>query len=102
MSRLFIARAYIHDNLHTRICLDAIADAACLSKYHLIRNFHRAFGAPPLRYHQTERIRAARHRVRNGEPLAIIAEDLGFADLSAFSRAYLRIHKVRPSLHRER
>lgn len=98
--RLEKARAFLMDRLDGALSLDEVARAACLSRHHLARSFRQAFGAPPMQYRQNERLRRARGRVAEGEPLAPIAEDLGFAGVAPFSRAYARVHGARPSAHR--
>lgn len=97
ISRLETARGFILDHQHQDITLDDIAQAACLSKFHLLRQFAAIYGLPPLRYHQRLRLATARQRIMNGESISFIAEQLGFANVSSFSRAYQRCHGWRPS-----
>jgi len=100
ISRLETARGFILDHQHQDITLDDIAEAACLSKFHLLRQFATIYGLPPLRYHQRVRLVTARQRIMNGESISFIAEQLGFANVSSFSRAYQRCHGRRPSCDR--
>ncbi len=95
--RLETARDFIHENPMIAFSLDDLARAARLSRYHFARCFRNAYGTPPLRYHQDIRLRAARARILAGEPLKKVADDFGFSDLSAFSRAYRRVHGAPPS-----
>lgn len=98
-ARLETARDYILSNLDYALSLNQIAAAACLSRYHLSRQFALAYGLPPLRFHQRHRLLRARHRLESGESATMIARALGFSEVAAFSRAYKRIHGCPPSAH---
>ena len=100
IERLEAARRFLLENAHGKVTLKEIEHAACLSRFHLSRSFALAYGAPPLRYHQNIRLDGAAKRVRAGESLTLIAADLGFSNMSAFSRAYRRRHGRRPSADR--
>lgn|GEM_PF-3528037 len=100
-SRLSIAYAYIFDNLDTNITLHDLSRACCLSRFYLSHSFKRAFGKPPLRFHQHQRLLRSKQKVIDGQDLNALAVELGFADITSFSRAYARVHGVRPSLHKK-
>ena len=97
IARLETARAFLLEAADRPVSLEDLAQAACLSRYHLSRSFALAYGVPPLRFHQNIRLDAAAKRVRAGEPIDVVASDLRFSNLSSFSRAYARRHGCRPS-----
>lgn len=99
VARLETARGFILDNLEQTLTLNEIAKAACLSRYHLSRQFSSAYDLPPLRFHQYHRLRRAKKRLAKGESPTAIAQSLGFSELAAFSRAYKRVHGCPPSAH---
>lgn len=82
------ARAYIHAHYRDAIPLEQLAAIAGVSKYHLVRTFRAAVGAPPHRYQRALRLTRSLLMLRQGAPLSAIAHELGFADQSHFTRAF--------------
>jgi AraC-like DNA-binding protein len=98
LNRLERARAFIHERTNTPLTLDEIADAAHLSRFHLSRTFAQTYGAAPLSYHRGLRLEAAARRLAKSECSAThLAQELGYASLSAFSRAFARQFGAPPS-----
>ncbi|HZF42097.1 MAG TPA: AraC family transcriptional regulator [Sphingomonadaceae bacterium] len=98
MRRAERARSFIHENAGSPIDLEEIANHAALSQFHLTRSFGAAFGTSPLAYHRALRLDAAAERLKRREETATeIAEDLGYASLSAFTRAFRQRFGVPPS-----
>ncbi|MBS0284918.1 MAG: helix-turn-helix domain-containing protein [Proteobacteria bacterium] len=67
-----------------------------------LTRFARAhFGSAPMQYiHRRMLLEARRLLVYGGQPVARVAEELGFSDPSYFSRFYHRMAKERPSSRR--
>ena len=93
---LGLAKEYIHAHLETDMSLDAICQAAHLSKYHFLRLFRQHYGITPHQYVINCRINAARSALDAGEPLNDVALRFGFADLSHFNRRFKRIYGMTP------
>ncbi len=102
IARLEIARTFLRDTTNRHVSLEEVEAVACLSRFHLSRSFAKAFGAPPLRYHQNLRLDMARQRILDGESPTTIAADLGFSSVASFSRAYLRRHDKRPTAEHQK
>ena len=98
LQRLERALALIHANVRRPLCLEEISREAALSRFHLTRMFSKVYGSPPLSYHRKLRLKDAARELRCGiaSPTQI-AEDLGYASLSAFSRAFRSEFGVPPS-----
>jgi AraC-like DNA-binding protein len=60
------------------------------SPAHLVRCFTRTFGIAPHRYVVARRIDAARKRLLDGEPIALVAATVGFYDQAHFTRQFRR------------
>lgn len=76
----------------------AMAAALGLSPAALTHRCRAAFGVSPARALRNHRLDQARAWLeRTGDPIATIAERLGFADQFAFSRAFKRRHRFSPS-----
>jgi AraC family transcriptional regulator len=83
------AIAYIEDNPDRAISLRELAGAAGLSRFHFSRVFKRHLGLSPARYVERARIEQAKALIINAEmSLANIAQAVGFADQSHFSRRF--------------
>lgn len=101
--RLLIARDYLFSHLDRDPTLDELAKVAMMSKFHLLRRFRELFGAAPGAYGRKIRLQRARRLVRRTRmPVSEIAVACGYADLSAFSRAYRAQFGHPPSADRGR
>ncbi len=101
-ARLLRVLAHIHDNLDGDLSLDALADIACMSRFH----WHRAFRAVTgeTLADATRRIRllkAANALVGTDAPLDAIATSYGYADAAGFSRAFRAFHQMSPGEFRD-
>ena len=77
--------------------VDAIAAELGCGPRELSRRFDRALGAPPGTVYRRIRLLAARRMVeRGGAPVAEVATRCGYADASAFTRAFRREFGVAP------
>lgn len=101
LQRLERARGFIHAHGARPLTLDEIASAAALSRFHLTRCFAEAYGVPPLAYHRALRLDAAAERIRRGHASPTqLSEELGYASLSAFTRAFRQKFGIPPSAAR--
>jgi AraC-like DNA-binding protein len=60
------------------------------SPSHLVRCFTGTFGIAPHQYLTARRIEAARRRLLDGEPIALVAAGVGFYDQAHFTRQFKR------------
>jgi AraC-like DNA-binding protein len=98
LQRIERARAFIHDHQDRPLTLDEIAARAALSRFHLSRSFAEVHGLPPLAYHRRLRLEGAARLLRQGAASPTdLAERLGYASLSAFTRAFRQAYGVPPS-----
>jgi AraC family transcriptional regulator len=89
------AITYIEDNPDRAISLRELAGAAGLSRFHFSRVFKRQLGLSPARYVERARIEQAKTLIVNAEmSLSGVAQAVGFADQSHFSRRF-RAHEGR-------
>jgi AraC family transcriptional regulator len=99
--RLRRVRDYIEVHLDDDLSLTVLADVACLSPYHFSRSFKQATGVGPQRYVIQRRLeRAKRLLCRTREPLAQIAQEVGFADQSHLSQIFRRETGMTPGRFR--
>jgi AraC-like DNA-binding protein len=85
----------------TQLDLGGLAEAAGLSKYHLLRTFRSIVGTTPYRYLLDTRLRYAAAELATGTtPVSTIAYDAGFGDLSTFNRHFKTRFGVSPSRYR--
>lgn len=98
LQRIERARAFIHDHQDRPLTLDQIAARAALSRFHLSRSFAEVHGLPPLAYHRRLRLEGAARLLKQGAASPTdLAEQLGYASLSAFTRAFRQAYGVPPS-----
>lgn len=89
--RIERAVQFIADNLDAPITLDDIAEAACLSPFHLCRVFRNQTGTTPRAYLQEKRLAEARRLLREtASGLDDIAAQTGFASAGSLAGAIRR------------
>jgi len=91
---------YIEANLSEPLQLSAIAEAACMSRFHFARLFREQTGRSPMEYLRMCRIERARQLLRaDGQRIGQIATELGFYDQSHFVRWFRRSLGCTPSAY---
>jgi AraC-like DNA-binding protein len=70
---------------------------AGIDRFTIARHFRRAFGTSPDRYRMLRRLGLARDAIENGEALARVAADAGFADQSHLTRQFKRAYGLTPA-----
>ena len=99
--RLKRVRDYIETHLDDRLTLSDLAGVACLSPYHFSRSFKQAVGVGPQRYVMQRRLERAKTLMRRtNEPLAMIAQQVGFSDQSHLTSIFRRETGVTPGRYR--
>ena len=86
--RLARALVAMHDSPGERWTLDSMAKCAGMSRTAYANTFRELVGQTPGDYLTSWRIALAQSRLREGRPIKIMAEELGYANPSALSRAF--------------
>jgi AraC family transcriptional regulator len=87
--------------LDQRLSLTDLATISCLSPYHFSRSFKQAVGVGPQRYITQRRLERAKMLMRRTNlPLAMIAQEAGFADQSHLTSVFHREIGVTPGHYR--
>lgn len=95
--RLNRVLSYIYENLDEDLTLDQLADIACMSRYHWHRIFRAMTGETLSGIVRRMRLnQAANALVQGNDPIRTIAEQVGYQNLSSFSRAFKRAHGFSP------
>lgn len=85
------------------ISLDALAAAASTSRYHFLRCFRAAVGLSPYQFVLRTRLQhAAVLLLSTDVPIAMVALDSGFEDLSSFNRRFRSTMGMKPGAYRAR
>ena len=93
---------WIDDNAEREIDLADAAREAGVSPFHFLRLFAAAIGITPHQYLIRARLRRAARRLSGEDtPVTAIAYDVGFADLSNFTRTFTRAAGVSPLKFRQ-
>jgi AraC family transcriptional regulator len=99
--RLQRVRDYVEAHLDEDLSLTILADIACLSPYHFSRSFKQTAGVGPQRYVIQRRVERAKTLLRQThQPLALIAQEAGFADQSHLTQIFRREAGVTPGRFR--
>ncbi len=101
-ARLLRVLAHIHDHVDGDLSLDALAEVACMSRFHWHRVFLAMTGetlADAVR--RIRLLRAANALVREDRPIEEIAARYGYSGPASFSRAFRAALGVAPGEFRE-
>lgn len=92
---------YIESHLNDDISLDAAAESACVSRFHLSRAFASATGTPLVAYARARRLsEAAKHLANGSTDILNVALDVGYGSHEAFTRAFRQHFGVTPEQYR--
>lgn len=94
------AQAYIAQRVQQKITLDDLAQAASMSRYHLLRLFQAEVGLPPHAYQNQLRVNAGKALLQQDLSISHIAAELGFTDQSHFSRVFKQFTGATPVQYR--
>ena len=88
--------SYINENLTSPLSVESLAEQLYLSKYHFMRLFKAQTGSTVHSYVRQKRLMNAARLIREGVPANQAAADSGFADYSAFHRAFRESFGISP------
>ncbi|MCF4994682.1 helix-turn-helix domain-containing protein [Pseudomonas syringae] len=94
------AADFIREHCTEMLVLDDICAAAQLSPSYLIRAFRQHFGMTPHAFLVNQRIQFARTRLRDGQLIADVALEAGFADQAHFQRTFKQYLAATPGQYR--
>ncbi len=90
---------YLQAHYAEPISLTELADQVNFSRYYLLRIFRNTVGMPPHRYQETVRVQHAQRLLTEGESLAQVAYQVGFASQSHFTRRFKEIIGLTPGAY---
>jgi len=80
---------YIETHFTGEVTLDAVANVACVSRFHMSRAFAESTGLSLQRYIRGRRLTEAARLLANGAPdILTVALDFGYGSHEAFTRAF--------------
>ena len=88
--------SYINEHLGEELSVGELAEQVFLSRYHFMRLFKAQTGSSVHAYVRSRRLMRAARLIREGMSAARAAEECGFADYSAFHRAFRAAFGVSP------
>src|SRR5262245_60363101 len=87
--RLMRAREFIDECYHQPLDLEQISGEACLSRFHFLRLFRRAFNKTPHQYLTQRRIEKAKELLSSsGLTVTDVCFEVGFESLGSFSSLF--------------
>ncbi len=100
--RLETAVEYLESNTMKAVSLEELSSVATLSKFYLLSQFKKVYGASPYQFHLKLRLHRSKNLIAtNQHSLTEIAYLIGFADLPSFSKAFKKQFGTSPSAFSE-
>ncbi|SRR5258707_8382363 len=101
VKRILLSTDYIHEFYNQQLSLEELANISCLSKFHFLRLFKIAMGQTPHQFITEVRIEKSKELLSSSkQEIKRIADIVGFADSSSFSRAFYQKVGAYPSQFR--
>jgi AraC-like DNA-binding protein len=98
---LLRARDLIDARYAEPLDLDALARAACVSRFHFVRSFRAAFGETPHRYLLTRRMERAAALLRDTDhPVIDVCHEVGLHSVGSFTSAFKAWYGATPTEYR--
>ncbi|MCR5663609.1 MAG: AraC family transcriptional regulator [Oscillospiraceae bacterium] len=88
--------SYINEHLAGELTVEQLSERVFLSRYHFMRLFKAQTGQSVHAYVREKRLLHAARLIREGVPAARAAQESGFADYSAFHRAFRELFGTSP------
>ncbi|MET3579660.1 AraC-like DNA-binding protein [Mesorhizobium robiniae] len=98
--RFSLYQDLVESQLGSQLDLQRLADAACVTRFQVIRDFKKAIGLTPAHYIRDRRLRRASSLIEQGLGLADAAIAAGFADQSHLSRTFRATRGMTPGMFR--
>ena len=95
--RLVHAKLFIDNHYAEKIDLDNISNEAYFSKFHFIRLFKKIYGKTPHHYLTQVRVDAAKHKLKQGIPIAEVCFEVGFESPTSFAGLFKKSVGLSPS-----
>ncbi|MGD9739333.1 MAG: GlxA family transcriptional regulator [Bauldia sp.] len=101
--RILLVQHWLDTTYRDPATIEAMASRAGMTERTFLRRFQKATGMTPRAYHQRIRIDHAREMLEfSNAAVKSVAWDVGYADLTAFSRVFRRITGLPPAEYRRR
>lgn len=101
-TRILRVLTYIRENPGSDLSLDTLADVAAMSRFHWHRVFRGLTGETVAQMVRRIRLHIAAARLLEGNrPVAQIAKEVGYPNLSSFTRAFTHAYGQPPATFRE-
>ncbi|MEO8399974.1 MAG: AraC family transcriptional regulator [Ignavibacteriaceae bacterium] len=100
--RLHIAKDYIHSCYYEDISLEELSKICFLNPFHLLREFKKYFKITPHKYLTQIRMEEAKRLIeKTSISLIDIAGEVGFEDVSSFSKLFKSHFGISPHVYRK-
>ncbi|MFW5450194.1 MAG: helix-turn-helix domain-containing protein [Methylophagaceae bacterium] len=93
---------YLENNIALPLDIEQLCRCACMSRSKLYIEFKKQLACSPSEYLQQQRLKLAAKMLQNGKTITQACYDVGFNDLSHFSRRFTQFFNSSPSQYRSK
>lgn len=94
------AISYIEENLHKPLDIESLCKIACMSRTKFFQKFKQVLSCSPSVFQQQLRIKRAQVLLSQGYTVTYVTFELGFLNVSHFSRCFKKFVGTNPSQYR--
>lgn len=91
---------FMEQNISLPLEIEQLCRLACMSRSRLYTEFKKQLGCSPGEYQQQQRLKLAADMLKTGKRVTVACYDVGFSDLSHFSRRFTQFFGCSPSQFR--
>lgn len=91
-----LVRDILLTTLDAKMSIGTLETISGLTRWQLARQFRRAYGVSPYRFHLLRRLDRARELLRSGCPLVNVAQSVGFSDRAHLTRQFRQAYGFPP------
>jgi transcriptional regulator GlxA family with amidase domain len=93
--------AWVDTKLGQPIKVAEMASVMCMSERTFYRKFTESIGMSPSKYVEEAKLKRAKSLIEDGQPIALVAADVGFKSEAGFRTQFERRFGLTPSMHKQ-
>jgi transcriptional regulator GlxA family with amidase domain len=93
--------AWIDTRLGQQIKVEEMALVMCMSERTFYRKFTASIGMTPSKYVEEAKLKRAKSLIEGGQPISLVAADVGFKSEAGFRTQFERRFGLTPSMHKQ-
>lgn len=92
---------WLEDKFNQQIKVAEMAAFMCMSERTFYRKFTASMGMTPSKYVEEAKLKRAKSLIEEGQPISLVANDVGYKSEAAFRTRFEHLFGLTPSMHKQ-